>query len=197
MASAFLAALASSGAAAIPAAAIAPLAGTLATTAAGVGAAALPSTMAAVGSGVAGGTAAGAGAFSLPSLVQAASGLSSVMGSVQQRNAGIEQGYALEAAQKQEGIRARDEGIVRRERLLNTLASQNARVGASGVNGASSNNVGLTDIDSFRMEQDTADLSTKLNQKNMLAQAKSARKGGKMGGLVSLINSGVDMEKIR
>lgn len=135
-------------------------------------------------------------AFTLPSLVPVASIGSSVAGAFQQRNAGIAQDIAAKQQAVQEGIRARDEGIVRREKLLNTLASQNARVGASGITGMTPKNVALTDIQNFRDEQDMADLGSSLSQRNSKAQGANARSASKLGAGLSLIDGYLDMKKI-
>ena len=134
--------------------------------------------------------------FAMPSLVKAASVGSSVMGAFQQRNAGISQEHAYKQQASQEGIKAREEGIIRREKLLNTLASQNARVGGSGITGATPNSVAMADIENFSREQRHADLGLGLSQQNSRTAGKNARKSGRLGAGVSLIDGYLDYKKI-
>lgn len=136
-------------------------------------------------------------AFAMPSLVGPASIASSVMGSFQQRNAGISQDYALKQQAAQEGIKAREEGIIRREKLLNALALQGARTGASGITGMTPKSIALTDIQNFQDEQDMADLGSKLSQNNSRRAGSNARATSKLGAGISLIDNYINYDKVR
>lgn len=176
----------------------APAAGTAVAAAPGaLTLAAAPTVLAptAIGGGLVG--AGGASAFAMPSLVEGAFGASSIMSAFQQRNAGISQDIAAKQQAVQEGIRARDEGIVRREKLLNTLASQNARTGASGITGMTPKSIALTDIQNFQDEQDMADLGSSLSQRNSKAQGANARSASKLGAGISLIDNYINYDKVR
>lgn len=58
---------------------------------------------------------------------------SGIFAAVQQRNAGIIQSNALKAQARVEGDAAKQREIERRQVLMRTLAAQNARAGAMGV----------------------------------------------------------------
>jgi hypothetical protein len=135
-------------------------------------------------------------AFAMPSLVKPAFAASSIMSAFQQRNAGISQDYAYKQQAAQEGIKAREEGIIRREKLLNTLALQGARTGASGITGMTPKSIALTDIQNFRDEQQMADLGSKASQKNSRSLGSNARRGGRMGAATSLIDGYVKMRDV-
>lgn len=117
--------------------------------------------------------------------------VASAGGTLMQASAMSNAGKAQEIQAKQqaemEGIRATEEAIQRRERLIQALASQNARVGASGSSGVGANQIMLEDMRQFEREDFAQDTLTKIRQKNMKAAGQRAGTSGRTQAGISLL----------
>jgi hypothetical protein len=116
--------------------------------------------------------------------------VSAGMGAMSQYNAGQAQQMQLDMQAKNEQIRANEESIQRRERLLDSLAMQSARTGAGGVKQTSGTaiNIQETDIGKFEREQRVADVSTKMSQKALKMKGKSAARSARLSAGMSLLD---------
>jgi hypothetical protein len=74
------------------------------------------------------------------------------------------QAQGMQAQSFQEGLKAEEEAILRRERLIKALASQSAAGGAAGVSGGSAEALQLTSLQDFEREQRSANLMTRTQQ---------------------------------
>jgi hypothetical protein len=70
----------------------------------------------------------------------------------------------MQAQAFQEGLKAEEESIMRRERLLKALASQNVASGASGAAGITAGALQLESMKEFQKEQRSADLMARTQQ---------------------------------
>ncbi len=112
----------------------------------------------------------------------------------------VQQGRAAEEeakfAAEQEGIRARDEAIARREKLIEALAMQNAKVGASGITQVGSPvEVMTTDIERFEFEDISGRVSGRNEQNRLRAAGANAKKAGYLGAGISLLDSASKTKK--
>lgn len=146
------------------------------------------------------GTAATAGLFGAGgslSLLKTAGTLSKVGSALNMVSQGQAQSDVADFQVKQEQIRARDESISRRERLIEALAQQNARVGASGVKTVGTpTSLMQTDIGRFEDEQLTADVGSGNLQNQIKAQGRTAKRSGTLGAGISLLSAGTDIGRI-
>ena len=106
-------------------------------------------------------------------------------------------GYAAKAeadlSAKMEGIKAREEAIQRRERLIQALAQQNAQVGASGAGGMSSTNVAQVDLEEYRKEDTKAATLSLYKQDYQRKSGSFQRDVAKSQAGISLLQSGAKM----
>lgn len=98
---------------------------------------------------------------------------------------------------QQEKMRARDEAIQRRERLLNAVSLQSARVGASGItNQGTPEQVFNADLTNFNYEDLAARATSGQTQTTMMQQGKAARSRGNLAATISLLDGGANYWKI-
>lgn len=121
----------------------------------------------------------------IPSVVSGIGTVAQVAGQMNQAKAAE---YEAEFQAEQEKLRAQDEAIERRERLLNALAMQNAKVGGGGITTAGTpTHLMETDIERFDYE----DLSGKVLSGNrinaMKAQGANKASSARLGAGLSLI----------
>lgn len=107
------------------------------------------------------------------------------------------QAYGVEEQAQMEKLRAQEEGNLRRERLLNALAAQNVRSGASGVMGGTQEALQLKSMEDYQRDQSQADLMSQTTltgmqrqRESLKLQGKSARKGAIAGSLMQLASVG-------
>lgn len=161
----------------VSAAAVASTAGTAGTAATlGMGAsaasAAAAASTAAAGGFTFGTTAAASGGLfsgmSMGSLMSYASLGTSVLSGMQQASAyktsAELEARGMQAQAFQEQLKAGEESIQRRERLLKALASQSVEGGAAGVSGGSAEALQLQSVQDFEREQRSADLMAQTQQ---------------------------------
>ncbi len=150
-----------------------------------------------IGTGAAAGTAAAGGTSMLGSLAGGASLISGGMSALSQYRQGQATQVQMDQAATQEKIRAQDEAIARRERLLDALSMQSARTGAAGITTVGTpTQIQDADIENYEFEQRSADVSSKAQQKTLKAKGSSAVTSGKIGAGISLLSTGVDYGKV-
>ena len=162
----------------------------IATTAAGAGGAAAAGGTAA---GATGAAAAGGGLFTLKNVALAGSLLGTVGGAASQYQAGVAAKEDSEVQAEMEGIKAREDAIGRRERLIRTWAQQNARVGAAGIaDTGSPTQVMLQDVSEFEREDAAKKSISEMRQDRLKMSGSNAKKAGKIGAGVSLLKGAAD-----
>jgi len=127
------------------------------------------SSLAVPGTLAAGGAAGGLfGGLSMGTLMTAGSLGLNVLSGIQAANAEGRaaelQAQGMQAQSFQEGLKAEEEAILRRERLIKALASQSAAGGAAGVSGGSAEALQLTSLQDFEREQRSANLMSRTQQ---------------------------------
>jgi hypothetical protein len=126
----------------------------------------------------------------------AATVVSSLMSMQQaQKAAGLQAAGIKEQAQM-EKLRANDEGIARRERLLNALAAQTAQAGAGGVTGGSLQQVQEKSVKDYTAEQKSADVYGAAVQSGARRNAAGAIKQGRYRAVGSLLSAGTALSEI-
>lgn len=112
-----------------------------------------------------------------------------------QHKAGQASAAEAEQARQAEKIKASEDALGRRERLIRALAAQNARVGASGVDPGSGSpvQVALQDIDDFEREDMAKSTLDQMRQRNFKAAAKNASRSGKSSAGISLLKGAGDL----
>lgn len=132
-----------------------------------------------------------AAAVAVPYLLAAGSAVKAYSG----YRAGVSKarGFKLEA--EQEKLRAEEEGIKRREDILNTLAAQNAAFGAGGVTGGVFG-TSLTDIGKFETEETKRGLMTNIRQKELRRKGRAAKTSGIISAGGSLLRGASDIASI-
>jgi len=121
---------------------------------------------------------------------------SAVAQGVASKNASEAQAIGLEQQADQAARVAEEQGIQRRERLLNTLAGQNLLTGASGTAGGSVEALRLTDINEFEREQRRAEALSLTEQSVYSSRASGARSMGRQRLTGSLLNAGTSLAGI-
>ena len=118
-----------------------------------------------------------------------------IMSARAQAQAGAAQEQQAKQAAELEGIKARDQAIERRKRLIDALAHQTARVGASGAVGASPAGIMTEDIASFEREDFAADTLSNIKQRNMVSAGKAAKSSARTSAGMSLLSGAQDAYK--
>lgn len=132
-----------------------------------------------------------AGAFGLTQTLMTVGKVGSVLMGMQQSRM---QAAALEDQATDEKIRANEESIARREKLIETLAMNNAKAGASGIlNVGTPENIKETDIKRFEDTEKRAGLASKVTQNSLRRQAKTTKTGGTLGAAISLVDYGTNI----
>jgi len=144
--------------------------------------------MASFATALAGGMGATGGGSLLGMAFKGVSLLSSFMSARAQANAGIMQQYQYEQQAKLEEVRANEESIGRREKLIEALAMQNAKVGAGGVGGTTPLTVQLEDMRQFEREDFAQDTVSKMRQEQYRTAGKAAASSAKTQAGVSLLS---------
>jgi len=181
-------------------------AGMLAAQTAAFGAAGTGATLSALGAAGTGGLISGGatlfgGMGGMGGLMQGASLASSVFGNMsagrQAEYAAQAQAQGVKAQAYQQGLKAEEESIMRRERLLKAMSQQGAYTGAAGVRGGSVDALRLESIDQYRREQQSADAMASLDQDMFGRDAVAITQRGKaekrqsyMKGITSLLEIG-------
>lgn len=121
-----------------------------------------------------------------------ASAIGSGLGALSTYNAGQAAKAEAKQSAKLEGIRANEEAIERRERLIQALAHQNARVGASGVSGMTPTQVKLEDISEFEREDETKRAISRWRQSSIKTAGTNAARAATLQAGASLFQGGAD-----
>lgn len=95
----------------------------------------------------------------------------------------------------QEKARAKEEGITRREQLLDAVAAQNAAYGAGGVTGGVFQ-TSLTDIKEFGQEQERRTSMSNIRQTEIKRKGSAAKTSGLIGAGTSLLKGGAAVGKV-
>jgi len=141
-----------------------------------------------------------AGKSSLLTAKNVFSGLTAA-GSLMSAYSGMQAGKAQEQVAKaqieQEKLRARDEAIARREKLIDAISMQSARTGAAGITsvGTPSQVIG-TDIKKFEYEDLAARASSRTQQNVLGARGQAAKSSGRLGAGISLLSGAADISRI-
>lgn len=167
---------------------------------AAVGTAAVAPTAATATTAATAGAASTAGLFGSAgsmSLLQTMGTLSKVGSAVSMVGAGKADDQTMKFQVEQEKMRAKEEAIGRRERLLDALSKQSARVGAAGITSIGTpQNIQATDIARFEQEDLAAGVSSRTQQNIYKQRGKSAKSGARVGAGISLLSAGTDLYKI-
>jgi len=159
------------------------------------------------------GTASTLGALGAPGMASVASGLGSLGGLMAYASplAAIGSGlYAAKSASEQaelqaqgmqaqafqEGLKAEEESIMRRERLLKALASQNVASGASGAAGITAGALQLESLQEFQKEQKSADLMARTQQDIYRRKVSGALKAGTQAARGELLTTATNLADI-
>lgn len=95
-----------------------------------------------------------------------------------------------------ENLRAKEEGNTRRERLLNALAAQNARAGASGVTGGTIEQMQLKSMEDYQRDQKQSDVMTESTLRGLERQRGSLKLSGKQAKSQGLLDMGMGLANI-
>ena len=91
-------------------------------------------------------------------------------------------------------IKGNQEALERRERLVQALALQSAKVGAGGITQAGSpTQVKLEDIDQFKKEDTTASAMSDIQSSQIKKRGREAGKAGRRNAGISLLSSGAQI----
>jgi len=122
--------------------------------------------------------------------------VSSLMAMQQQQKAAGLQAQGIKEQAQMEKLRASDEGIARRERLLNALAAQSAQAGAGGVTGGSLQQVQAQSVSDYAAEQKSADVYGAAKQSGAQRNAAGAIQQGRYRAMGSLLSAGTALAEI-
>lgn len=187
------AAIASAGASATQAA-------MLASQVAGFGAYGTGLTMSALGSTTTGSMVAGLGSMSLGTLMSGASLGLNVLSGLQAagaaKTAAAYEAEGLKAQAFQEGLKAEEESILRRERLLKALSSQAAAGGAAGAAGGSAQALQLQSIAEYEREQRSADIMAQTREDIYKRRVAGTLYGGKQAARGELLTTATKLAEI-
>ena len=106
------------------------------------------------------------------------------------------QAQGMEAQAFQEGLKAEEASIMRRERLLKSLASQNVAAGASGAAGVTTEALQLESLQEFQKEQRSADLMSRTQQDIYRRKVAGTREGGRQAGRSELLTTATRLAEI-
>lgn len=177
----------------------------LAAQTAGFGLAGTASTLSALGAPTMAGFASGLGSIgtglgSLGTLASYASLPLTVISGVQASRAAEEsaalQAQGMQAQAFQEGLKAEEESILRRERLLKAMAAQNVAGGAAGVSGGSAEALQLESLKEFEREQRSADLMARTQQDIYRRKAAGTMAGGRQAARGELLTTATKLAEI-
>lgn len=159
------------------------------------------------------GTAATLGALGAPTMASAFTGLGTLGGLMGQAGlplnvlSGVQaaraagqsaelQAQGMEAQAFQEGLKAEEQSIMRRERLLKSLAAQNVAAGASGAAGVTTEALQLESLKEFQKEQRSADLMTRTQQDVYRRKIAGTRRGGREAALGEVLTTATKLAEI-
>lgn len=126
----------------------------------------------------------------------AATVVSSLMAAQAAKDAGKMQASGIAEQAKMEKMRAKDEGIARRERLLNALSAQSAQAGAGGVRGGSFEQVQQQSMKDYAAEKQSADVYGAAVQSGAKRNAAGAIRQGRYRAVGSLLQTGTALAEI-
>ena len=106
------------------------------------------------------------------------------------------QAQGMQAQAFQEGLKAEEESIMRRERLLKALASQNVAAGASGAAGITTEALQLESLKEFQKEQRSADLMARTQQDIYRRKAAGTIRGGREAATGELLTTATRLADI-
>lgn len=199
-ASAASAGSAASTAAIASAGASAAQASMLASQVAGFGAYGTGLTMSALGATTTGSMVAGLGSMSLGTLMSGASLGLNVLSGMQAagaaKTAAAYEAEGLKAQAYQESLKAGEESILRRERLLKALAAQSVTGGAAGAAGGSAEALRLTSIKEFEREQQAANVMQETQQDIYKRRVAGTMYGGKQAARGELLTTATKLAEI-
>ena len=106
------------------------------------------------------------------------------------------QAQGMQAQAFQEGLKAEEESILRRERLLKAMAAQNVAGGAAGVSGGSAEALQLESLKEFEREQRSADLMARTQQDIYRRKAAGTIAGGRQAARGELLTTATRLAEI-
>lgn len=122
--------------------------------------------------------------------------ITSLLAASAHKDAAGMQASGINEQAKMEKLRAKDEGIARRERLLNALAAQNAQAGAGGVRGGSLEQVQSQSIKDYSAEKKSADVYGEAVQSGAKKNAAGVIRQGRYRAVGSLLQAGTALTEI-
>jgi hypothetical protein len=172
----------------------------LAAQTAGFGAYGTGLTMQALGATTTGSMVAGLGSMSLGTLMSGASLGLNVLSGVQAagaaRTAAAQEAEGLKAQAFQESLKANEESILRRERLLKAISSQAAAAGAGGAAGGSAQALQLESIAAFEREQRAADIMQQTREDIYKRRVAGTLEGGRQAARGELLTTATKLAEI-
>jgi hypothetical protein len=172
----------------------------LAAQTAGFGAYGTGLTMQALGATTTGSMVAGLGSMSLGTLMSGASLGLNVLSGLQAagaaKTAAAYEAEGLKAQAFQEGLKAEEESILRRERLLKALSAQSAAGGAAGAAGGSAQALQLQSIAEYEREQRSADIMAQTREDIYKRRVAGTLYGGKEAARGELLTTATKLAEI-
>jgi hypothetical protein len=138
--------------------------------------------------------------MSLGSLMSGASLGLNVLSGVQAagaaRTAAAQEAEGLKAQAFQESLKANEESILRRERLLKAISSQAAAAGAGGAAGGSAQALQLESIAAFEREQRSADIMQQTREDIYKRRVAGTLEGGRQAARGELLTTATKLAEI-
>jgi hypothetical protein len=122
--------------------------------------------------------------------------LSGVQAARSESQAAALQAQGMQAQAFQEGLKAEEQSILRRERLLKTLAAQRVAGGAGGTSGGSAEALELSSLQDYEREQRSADLMARTEQDIYKRKVAGTLKSGEMAARGQLLTTATKLAEI-